>query len=93
MKIQWITVPNNSESPTPAWLRTSGISEDGLVFLPAAIGENENITIMSATYDGDVPIVMNRNRAYLPADWLASEFPEIADDLMDIAKKVRGWAK
>jgi hypothetical protein len=60
-------------------MRSAALSDDGTVFIPAAIAGHEQQAVLCATWDGTVPLVIDDDHAYLPAQWMAREYPEIAD--------------
>jgi len=76
MAIQWYLM----ESPAnfPKWKRTFGVSDDGVVFLPAGIAGNEQAVLLSASYDG-VEVAQDFGHLYVSATWMAREYPRTAE--------------
>lgn len=69
----------------PKWMRTLVISDDGdEVFVPAAIAGNEDNVYLCTLFDGTATVSAH-NHLYVPADWLAKEFPK-AKELCEIMK-------
>lgn len=58
--------PRNS---LPAWARTIVQSWDGPVFVPAALGGNENHTVLCAAREGET-LMRCRGHANLRAEWM-----------------------
>lgn len=86
--MQWIEVENLEGKKIPRWKRSAGQSKEGVVFVPAAMTGNENEVFLCACYDG-TPVAHYLNHLYVPADWLAVEFPKTAEICATISKKVR----
>lgn len=62
----------------PQWQRSLLVSEDGTVFMPAAAAGNESTVVARAAYDG-IPAAKFHGHLYFPTNWLAREYPKIAD--------------
>jgi hypothetical protein len=62
----------------PVWMRSAALASDGTIFAPAAIGGSETAVFLCASYDG-VSIVLHRNHAFVPLDWLRREYPDMAE--------------
>ena len=62
----------------PKWKRTFGVTDDGVVLLPAVIAGNEQAVLLSAAYDG-VEAVQEFGHLYVSTEWLAREFPPTAE--------------
>lgn len=86
--MRWIEVENPAGKKIPKWKRSAGLSSDGVVFVPAAMTGNESEVFLCAGYDG-TPVVQYLNHVYVPADWLAVEFPKTAEVCQIISKSVR----
>jgi hypothetical protein len=63
----------------PQWQRSAAVDSDGTVFVPAVIAGNEMAVLMAAGWDGNVPAVMDDGHVYLPAQWIAKEYPDTAE--------------
>jgi hypothetical protein len=92
-EMNWLTVEAPPGRKIPAWARSAAITKDGTVYLPAAICGNENQAMMAATWDGGVPLLQRDEHLYLPADWMAQEYPQEAENIQHIADRVRLLAK
>lgn len=86
--MQWIEVANPDGKKIPKWKRSAGLSSEGVVFVPAAMTGNESEVLLCAGYDG-TPVVHYLNHIYVPAEWLAAEFPKTAEICAIISKNVR----
>lgn len=78
----WLESENVVGKNFPKWVRSVGISEDGTVFVPAAIAGNEQEVFLCTAYDG-AAVATYRNHVFVPATWLAKEFPD-AKELCEI---------
>lgn len=86
--MQWIEVENSEGKKISKWKRSVGLSNEGVVFVPAAMTGNESDVFLCAGYDG-TSVVQYLNHIYVPADWLAAEFPKTAEICKIISDKVR----
>ena len=88
-ELRWCFCPPPASAPRlPEWLRSAAMARDGTVFLPAAISGNESHSLISALWDG-VTMIEADGRVYLPARWIAAEYPAMALDCNAIAARVR----
>ncbi len=76
-KIQWLCVSNPDGQRFPEWRRSFGVSEGGVVFVPAAMAgdETEMNVVLCASGDGQSTAVY-LDHHFVPSDWLKSEFPK-----------------
>ena len=86
--MQWIEFESPAGKKIPKWERSAGLSSDGVVFVPAAMTGNESDVFLCTCYDS-TPVVQYLNHIYVPADWLAVEFPKTAEICQIISKSVR----
>jgi len=63
------------------------VSDAGEVFIPAAMGGNENIVALCAMHDG-VSAITNRGHVFLPISWMKNEFPANSDIFAMIEKRL-----
>jgi hypothetical protein len=75
----------------PKWKRSAGLDDDGTVFIPAIIASNEMNVMMCTGFDG-TDVVTYLNHIYVPADWMAREFPETAEVCATIKRQVLKWS-
>ena len=61
----------------PEWARTSFIGDDGTVYLPCGVFDNECSAFLKVAYD-NIPVVRHGRHLYAPSDWLAREYPKSA---------------
>ena len=59
------------------------IDDDGAKYLPADAFGNEQELFLCAAFDG-ASVVRQDGRLYLPADWLAREYPEHAEGIQEL---------
>ena len=77
------------EGPGPEWKRAAGLSDDGRVFLPAALFGNESSLFFSASWDGVGPEGhLYQGHIFMDAEWLAKELPDLSAPILDVAKKI-----
>lgn len=62
----------------PEWKRSVMIDEEGVIYAPASVTDDEKGALVRAVGDGGVPLIMDRDHVYLPTGWLAAEYPEVA---------------
>jgi len=75
----WIDFEQPAEKKFPKQLLTLGIAKrDGTVFLPALLAESEHVVLMCAKYSPTI-VAMLDGHPYVPAEWMAEEFPETRD--------------
>lgn len=86
--MRWVASSKPSNK-APLWARSAALADDGTVFIPAAIAGNEMRTVLAATWDSNVPMVIDSGHAYLPSTWMARECPRNADICELIERRVR----
>lgn len=86
--MRWIELENPVGKKIPKWQRSSAISDDGTVFVPGGMLGNEQEVFLCANYDG-VTMVSYLNHVFVPARWLAAEFPKSADVCELIERKIK----
>jgi hypothetical protein len=76
-KIHWFCVSNPDGKRFPEWRRSFGVSDSGVVFVPAAMAgdETEMNVILCASGDGQSTAV-HLDHHFVPSDWLKREFPK-----------------
>ncbi len=84
----WIEMGSPDDKKIPKWKRSVGLSNESVVFVPAAIAGNENNVYLCAAYDAS-QTVRYLNHIYVSADWLAIEFPNTKAVCETISIKVR----
>lgn len=82
-----ITLDNSEGSKLPEWKRTA-FFQDGEVYVPAGIFDNEQRAFLCACYDG-VGFVSHKGHAYLPASWIKQEYPKDADLAESVERRIR----
>jgi hypothetical protein len=90
LRVDWYK--NLSAGPkTPTWLRRAAITADGVVFVPARIAGTESLIAFMAACDG-VARFKDGGRIFVPAEWLAEQFPNVAAAVRHIAQDVQRLA-
>lgn len=87
VRLSWLECENNGKK-VPKWMMTVGVSDTGLVFVPAAITGREQEVFLCAAYDG-TPYASYRNHVFVPSTWLAAEFP----DCRDLCEAMEKWVQ
>jgi hypothetical protein len=64
------------------------VEDDGQVFIPAGVFMSERVAVLTLGYDG-TPAYVEEDHVYVPADWLAREFPADAATIGEIVTNVR----
>jgi hypothetical protein len=72
--MRWLVVNSENVKKLPEWKRTVGISTDGSVFVPAAIGGIEKV-VSTSTLRDKISIRIRDNHVYVPMVWLAENYP------------------
>lgn len=80
--------PNNQIMMVPVWATTVGVSEDGQIFVTAAIAGSEQEACLRAACDG-TPVAMNDGHAYVPLAWLAAKYPHARK----LCAEMEAWTK
>lgn len=96
IKLRWYNVdsPSARYAP-PSWLRSASVDEQGNVYIPAALAGDETIVLLHATWSGNIPIIMNQflddsePHVYLPTWWIIAVYPNIANAIREIERKVK----
>lgn len=88
MNVTWLECPNTDGKKVPKWLMTLGISDAGVIFVPAAITGREQEVFLCTAYDG-TRIARYRNHLFVPSTWLAKEFPKTRE----LCESMEKWAK
>lgn len=58
----------------PKWQRTAGIDENGEVYIPASITDNEQYAVIAAIQDGEQIVDVGDGHALLRLNWLKENF-------------------
>ncbi|MDP9712089.1 UNVERIFIED_ORG: hypothetical protein J2X80_004190 [Pseudomonas fluorescens] len=74
-KVHWFCVSNPDGKRFPEWRRSFGVSDSGVVFVPAAMAgdETEMNVMLCASGDGQSTAV-HLDHHFVPSDWLKREF-------------------
>ena len=75
--IHWYCVSNPDGKRFPEWRRSFGVSDVGVVIVPAAMAgdETEMNVMLCACGDGQSTAV-HLDHHFVPSDWLKREFPK-----------------
>ncbi len=74
-KVHWFAVPNPEHKRFPEWRRSFGISDEGNVFVPAAMAgdDTEMHVMLCAAAEGQATAV-HLDHHFVPSGWLKREF-------------------
>jgi hypothetical protein len=86
--MRWFMVEQTGFETVPEWVRSACLNDDGRVFAPAIVAGDEMRVLLCAAFDG-VSLILDDGHAYLPTDWLAREYPEVADVCARIESRLR----
>ncbi|MGE9760933.1 hypothetical protein [Pseudomonas sp. PDM20] len=78
VEITWLVVDKPEGKRMPEWSRTIGVTDKGQVYVPAAMGGNEQQVVLCLAWDG-TDCIEHLNHVFVPADWMAKEFPQTAE--------------
>jgi hypothetical protein len=82
--LRWVMVTGEA----PDWARSAVIDADGVVYVPAAIGGNEDNVLICAVWE-NVTSIYSDGHLYLPSEWMAREYPDMADIVRLVESRVR----
>ncbi|WP_143031427.1 MULTISPECIES: hypothetical protein [Pseudomonas] len=77
--MRWLVVSSGEIEKLPVWKRTVGISKDGSIFVPAAIGGIEK-AVSTSTLRDKISVRIRDNHVYVPMVWLAENYPRSLDE-------------
>jgi hypothetical protein len=76
----------------PEWARKALVCR-GVVYMPACIVTENEAAVASLAEREGAWVMHNRGHAYLPTDWIARKYPELAGDLAWMAESIRRTAR
>lgn len=87
--IQWYAVANPEGKRYPEWRRSFGVTDMGIVFVPAAMAgdETEMNVMLCACGDGQSTAV-HLEHHFVPSGWLKAEFPKH----VELIEVIEGYA-
>jgi len=76
-RIHWFAVSNTEQKRYPEWRRSFGVSDEGEVFVPAAMAGDspEDEVMLCAAGDGQ-STALHLDHYFVPSAWLKREFPK-----------------
>lgn len=88
--IQWYAMSNPDGKRYPEWRRSFGVSDMGVVFVPAAMAgdETEMNVMLCACGDGQSTAV-HLDHHFVPSGWLKTEFPKH----VELIELIEGYAR
>jgi hypothetical protein len=89
--MKWFEIEPPAEYKSKRAIKAA-LSDDGTVFIPAAVAGSEFKVMLCAECDGVVAVFVDRH-LFVPVDWLAREFSEVADVCRAVAEQVRAEAR
>ncbi|KPW65687.1 Uncharacterized protein ALO82_02266 [Pseudomonas syringae pv. broussonetiae] len=76
-EIHWFCVSNPDGKRFPEWRRSFGVSDVGVVFVPAAMsGEETEMNVMLCACGDGQSTAVHLDHHFVPSDWLKREFPK-----------------
>jgi hypothetical protein len=76
----------------PRWTRTVGLADDGTIYMSAILGGSEKVMLLCAGYDG-TRCCEWKGHLYVPADWMAREFPKTSEGVRNVTAAIRAEAR
>lgn len=71
IKIHWFAVSNPEQKCHPEWRRSFGITDEGVVFVPAAmVGDSPEHRAMLCAADDGQAIAVHLDQYFVPSGWL-----------------------
>ncbi len=71
----------------------SFVSDAGVVYFPASVFMNDVETLFLCSHDG-IEMIRHEDEIYVPAYWLAIEFPKFAEDIQNaVTNTLQSWKK
>ncbi|WP_202862825.1 hypothetical protein [Microbulbifer sp. A4B17] len=64
--MKWFSVKNSAIKGFPEWVRSFGIDEEGIVFVPAAMAKVEENEVYLCTLSDGTPSVMYKKHCFVP---------------------------
>lgn len=87
----WLMIDNHTGLDAPRWVRSIAVADDGTVYAPAAMTNDEDGAFARVFFDGEIKMIFDEDHLYLPTRWIAGAYPEVADLCESIEAKVRDW--
>ena len=76
-RIHWFAVSNSEHKRFPEWRRSFGISDNGVVFVPAAMaGDDSELNVMLCAAAEGQSTLVHLDHHFVPSGWLKREFPK-----------------
>lgn len=73
-EIEWFVFDKRGN--LPEYVRTVGRSNDGTIYLPVAISDENELLVMAMSSDDEENCVLYSEHYYAPSKWLAKTFPK-----------------
>lgn len=86
-KIIWVVVSAPGYEKVPEAARTSGVSEDGTLYVWTGIAGDAGMVSLCALHDG-IDMYMDKGHAYVPDSWMIKQYPHLAELCGNIRKHV-----
>lgn len=92
VELTWLVVQTDKPNRLAKWKRSVGVSPEGKIYVPAVIAGSEMMVLMCAGWDGTELLLLGKpGHLYVPADWMAREFPKTTEAIAKITKMVRAF--
>lgn len=75
--IYWFAVSNLEKKRYPEWRRSFGVTQEGVIFVPAAMAGDtaEHLVVVIAITDNQ-RVAEYLNHSFVPSGWLKRDFPK-----------------
>lgn len=83
--MRWLIIKSKNLDHLPQWKRSVGISDNGTIFIPAAIGRDEKVVSIS-TLKYQTLFRIYANHVYVPVAWLPKHWPHSLDQCCFFAR-------
>lgn len=77
--MQWFEIDDPKANDFPVWAKSFSINDEGRLFVPAAIAKVPEQEVFLCTLSDSIPSILHKNHRYVPAKWLATEFPKASE--------------
>jgi hypothetical protein len=81
LRLDWVCTAsaNAKRLKIPKWQRSAAMAADGTVYVPGFFAGHEKLVFLCAVQDGIGVIFDTDHHLYVPAKWMATEFPDLTE--------------
>jgi hypothetical protein len=88
VKTGWVLPAGEWRQRMPEWKMACYLADDGRVYAAAGMLGNESFVTLNAQWDGETAL-LSGGHAYVPVQWIAANYPDMAEGMNMIDRKVR----